>query len=85
VIGDLLDIILDAIYWIWRLGPRAFFLFVFMGLIFLIPLVMLDPKVTKEFLPYLIGFGVLIIAILVITWLLAKLDYDIWNKYEMWK
>ena len=85
MIGDLLDIILDAIYWIWRLGPRAFFLFVFMGLIFLIPLVMLDPKVTKEFLPYLIGFGVLIIAILVITWLLAKLDYDIWNKYEMWK
>jgi len=85
VIGDLLDIILDAIYWIWRLGPRAFFLFVFMGLIFLIPLVMLDPEVTKEFLPYLIGFGVLIIAILVITWLLAKLDYDIWNKYEMWK
>lgn len=85
MIGDLLDIILDAIYWIWRLGPRAFFLFVFMGLIFLIPLVMLDPKVTKEFLPYLIGFGVLVIAILVITWLLAKLDYDIWNKYEMWK
>lgn len=85
MIGDLLDIILDAIYWIWRLGPRAFFLFVFMGLIFLIPLVMLDPEVTKEFLPYLIGFGVLIIAILVITWLLAKLDYDIWNKYEMWK
>ena len=81
----MLDIILDAIYWIWRLGPRAFFLFVFMGLIFLIPLVMLDPKVTKEFLPYLIGFGVLVIAILVITWLLAKLDYDIWNKYEMWK
>ena len=85
MIRDLLDIILDAIYWIWRLGPRAFFLFVFMGLIFLIPLVMLDPEATKEFLPYLIGFGVLIIAILVITWLLAKLDYDIWNKYEIWK
>jgi len=85
VIGDLLDIILDAIYWVWRLGPRAFFVFVFMGLIFLIPLVMLDPEVTKEFLPYLIGFGVLIVAILVITWLLAKFDYDIWNKYEMWK
>jgi hypothetical protein len=85
VILDLLDIILDAIYWIWRLGPKAFFVFVFVGLILLLPLLMMGEKALGELLPLIIGLVVLIVAILLITWILAKLDLDIWNRYELWK
>jgi len=85
VIWDLLDIILDAIYWIWRLGPKAFFVFVFVGLILLLPILMMGERAISEFLPMIVGLIVLIVAILLIIWILAKLDLDIWNKYELWK